>query len=196
MIIQQELVDALFAQFGESDITRLSIREVGKLVAQIEKESGQEFIHMEMGVPGLPASSIAINAEKEALDNGLAAQYPNIEGIPFAKTEIARFANLFINMEVSPLNCVPTAGGMQGSFAALLAAARTNTDKPYTLFIDPGFPVQKSQLHLMGLPFKSFDILNFRGDKLHDKLESFLKEGNICSICYSSPNNPSWFCFS
>jgi len=64
------------------------------------------------------------------------------------------------------------------------------------LFIDPGFPVQKSQLHLMGLPFKSFDILNFRGDKLHDKLESFLKEGNVCSICYSSPNNPSWFCFS
>jgi len=196
MIIQQELVDSLFAQFGESDITRLSIREVGKLVAQIEKESGQEFIHMEMGVPGLPASSIAINAEKEALDNGLAAQYPGIEGIPFAKTEIARFANLFINLEVSPLNCVPTVGGMQGSFAALLAAARTNTDKPYTLFIDPGFPVQKSQLHLMGLPFKSFDILNFRGDKLHDKLESFLKEGNICSICYSSPNNPSWFCFS
>jgi len=196
MIIQKELVDSLFAQFGESDITRLSIREVGKLVAQIEKESGQEFIHMEMGVPGLPASSIAINAEKEALDNGLAAQYPGIEGIPFAKTEIARFANLFINLEVSPLNCVPTVGGMQGSFAALLAAARTNTDKPYTLFIDPGFPVQKSQLHLMGLPFKSFDILNFRGDKLHDKLESFLKEGNICSICYSSPNNPSWFCFS
>jgi len=196
MIIQKELVDSLFAQFGESDITRLSIREVGKLVAQIEKESGQEFIHMEMGVPGLPASSIAINAEKEALDNGLAAQYPGIEGIPFAKTEIARFANLFINLEVSPLNCVPTVGGMQGSFAALLAAARTNTDKPYTLFIDPGFPVQKSQLHLMGLPFKSFDILNFRGDKLHDKLESFLNEGNICSICYSSPNNPSWFCFS
>ena len=196
MIIQQELVDALFAQFGESDITRLSIREVGKLVAQIEKESGQEFIHMEMGVPGLPASSIAVTAEKEALDNGLAAQYPNIEGIQFAKTEIARFANLFMNLDVSPLNCVPTVGAMQGSFAALLAAARTNPDKPYTLFIDPGFPVQKSQLHLMGLPLKSFDILNFRGEKLHDKLESFLKEGNICSICYSSPNNPSWFCFS
>ena len=196
MIIQKELVDYLFAQFGESDITRLSIREVGKLVAQIEKESGQEFIHMEMGVPGLPASPVAIDAEKEALDNGLAAQYPNIEGIQFAKTEIARFANLFMNLDVSPLNCVPTVGAMQGSFAALLATARTNPDKPYTLFIDPGFPVQKSQLHLMGLPLKSFDILNFRGDKLHDKLESFLKEGNICSICYSSPNNPSWFCFS
>jgi len=196
MIIKKEIVDSLFAQFGESDITQLSIREVGKLVAQIEQQSGQEFIHMEMGVPGLPASSIAIEAEKRALDTGLAAQYPNIEGIPFAKTEIARFAKLFINIDVSPLNCVPTVGGMQGSFAALLAAARTNPDKPYTLFIDPGFPVQKSQLHLIGVPYKSFDILSFRGERLRDKLESFLSEGNICSICYSSPNNPSWICFS
>ena len=196
MIIKKEIVDSLFAQFGESDITQLSIREVGKLVAQIEQQSGQEFIHMEMGVPGLPASAIAIEAEKRALDTGLAAQYPNIEGIPFAKTEMARFAKLFINIDVSPLNCVPTVGGMQGSFAALLAAARTNPDKPYTLFIDPGFPVQKSQLHLIGVPYKSFDILNFRGEKLRDKLESFLAEGNICSICYSSPNNPSWICFS
>jgi aspartate/methionine/tyrosine aminotransferase len=196
MIIKKEIVDSLFAQFGESDITQLSIREVGKLVAQIEQQSGQEFIHMEMGVPGLPASSIAIEAEKHALDTGLAAQYPNIEGIPFAKTEIARFAKSFINIDVSPLNCVPAVGGMQGSFAALLAAARTDPNKPYTLFIDPGFPVQKSQLHLMGVPYKSFDILNFRGEKLRDKLESFLAEGTICSICYSSPNNPSWICFS
>jgi len=194
--IPKSLVNSLFEQFGETDITRLSIREVGKLVTQIEEQSGVEFIHMEMGVPGLPASQIAIEAEKEALDKGLASQYPNIEGIPFAKTEIARFANLFLNIEVSPLNCVPTSGAMQGSFAALLAAARTDPQKPYTLFIDPGFPVNKSQLQLLGLPFKSFDILNSRGDKLKDKLESYLKEGTVCSICYSSPNNPSWICFS
>jgi aspartate/methionine/tyrosine aminotransferase len=194
--IPKTLVDSLFSTFGEPDITRLSIREVGNLVAQIEQQSGQEFIHMEMGVPGLPASEIAIEAEKEALDKGLATMYPHIEGIPFAKTEMARFVKQFMNLEVSSLNCVPTVGAMQGSFAALLAAARTNPEKPYTLFIDPGFPVQKSQLQLIGVPFKSFDILHFRGEKLRDKLETYLKEGNICSICYSSPNNPSWICFS
>jgi len=192
MTINKELVDSLFSQFGEYDITHLSIREVGKLVSQIEQEGGEEFIHMEMGVPGLPASTVAIAAEKEALDMGLATQYPHIEGIPFAKTEIAHFAKLFINVDVTPLNCVPTVGGMQGSFAALLAAARTDSEKPYTLFIDPGFPVNKSQLQLIGVPFKSFDILHFRGEKLREKLESFLSENNICSICYSSPNNPSW----
>lgn len=196
MIIKKELVDSVFEQFGESDITRLSIREVGKLVAKIEEVSGEEFIHMEMGVPGLPASSIGVAAEKAALDLGLANSYPNIEGVQSVKNEIARFAKLFINLDVSPLNCVPTSGGMQGSFAALLAAGRTNPQKPYTLFIDPGFPVNKSQLHLLGLPFKSFDILNFRGEKLRAKLESYLVENNVCTITYSSPNNPSWISLS
>lgn len=196
MIIKKELVDSVFAQFGESDITQLSIREVGKLVAKIEEVSGKEFIHMEMGVPGLPASSIGVAAEKVALDLGLANSYPNIEGVQSVKNEIARFAKLFINLDVSPLNCVPTSGGMQGSFAALLAAGRTNPQKPYTLFIDPGFPVNKSQLHLLGLPFKSFDILNFRGEKLRQKLESYLVENNVCTITYSSPNNPSWISLS
>ena len=196
MIIKEELVDSVFEQFGESDITQLSIREVGKLVAKIEEVSCEEFIHMEMGVPGLPASSIGVAAEKVALDLGLANSYPNIEGIQSVKNEIARFAKLFINLDVSPLNCVPTSGGMQGSFAALLAAGRTNPQKPYTLFIDPGFPVNKSQLHLLGLPFKSFDILNFRGQKLRAKLESYLLENNVCTITYSSPNNPSWISLS
>ena len=196
MIIKKELVDSVFEQFGESDITRLSIREVGKLVAKIEEVSAEEFIHMEMGVPGLPASAIGVAAEKAALNLGLANSYPNIEGVQSVKNEIARFAKLFINLDVSPLNCVPTSGGMQGSFAALLAAGRTNPQKPYTLFIDPGFPVNKSQLHLLGLPFKSFDILNFRGQKLRAKLESYLAENNVCTITYSSPNNPSWISLS
>ncbi len=195
-MLDRKLVDEFFEKFGESDINKLSIREVGKLVAQIEQESGTEFIHMEMGVPGLPASAVGIAAEKEALDKGLATFYPNIEGIPFAKEEIARFVKNFMDVDVSPACCIPTVGGMQGSFAALLGAARTDANKPYTLFIDPGFPVNKSQLDLMGVPYKRFDVLNYRGDKLRDKLESYLKEGDICSICYSSPNNPSWISFS
>ncbi|MFV0390769.1 MAG: aminotransferase class I/II-fold pyridoxal phosphate-dependent enzyme [Paludibacteraceae bacterium] len=195
-MISKQLVDGLLAQFGTDDINQLSIRQVGKLVSQAEQRSGVEFIHMEMGVPGLPASQVGIEAEKEALDKGLASIYPNIEGIPFAKEEIARFVRQFMDVETKAEYCIPTVGGMQGSFAALLAVARTNPDKPYTLFIDPGFPVQKSQLDILGLPYKSFDFRNNRGQKLRKKLEELLKEGNICSICYSSPNNPTWCCFS
>lgn len=196
MTVPKELIDTLFDELNVTGITQLSIRDVVKLVSQIEQQSGQQFIHMEMGVPGLPALPLAVAAEKEALDKGLANLYPNIEGLPFVKTEISRFADKFMNLQVSPECCIPTVGGMQGSFAALLAAARTDTRKPYTLFIDPGFPVNKSQLQLLGLPFKSFDILEFRGPKLLAKLESYLAQGDVCSICYSSPNNPTWISFT
>ena len=92
MSISKDLVDEIFRQFGQEDINKLSIREMGKLVAQIEQKTNVEFIHMEMGVPGLPPLQTTVDAEKEALDKGLAALYPDIEGIPFVKNETARFA--------------------------------------------------------------------------------------------------------
>ena len=39
-------------------------------------------------------------------------------------------------------------------------------------------------------------MYDYRGDKLRAKLESYLSKGNICSIVYSNPNNPSWICFN
>src|SRR5690606_11172265 len=35
-------------------------------------------------------------------------------------------------------------------------------------------------------------IYDFRGDKLEAKLETYLGKGNISTILYNSPNNPSW----
>jgi aspartate/methionine/tyrosine aminotransferase len=42
----------------------------------------------------------------------------------------------------------------------------------------------------------SFDVYNYRGERLRDKLESYLKTGKVSSILYSNPNNPSWICFT
>jgi aspartate/methionine/tyrosine aminotransferase len=39
-------------------------------------------------------------------------------------------------------------------------------------------------------------VFDFRGEKLRDKLESYLSQGNINSMVYSNPNNPSWICFT
>ena len=64
------------------------------------------------------------------------------------------------------------------------------------MFIDPGFPVQKQQLKVLGQKFESFDVYNFRGESLYDKLEAYLKKGNVAGIIYSNPNNPSWICLS
>jgi aspartate/methionine/tyrosine aminotransferase len=69
-------------------------------------------------------------------------------------------------------------------------------DKDTVLFIDPGFPVHKQQLKVQGAKWESFDVYNYRGERLYDKLESYLKKGNISSILYSNPNNPSWICFT
>jgi aspartate/methionine/tyrosine aminotransferase len=64
------------------------------------------------------------------------------------------------------------------------------------LFIDPGFPVQKQQMLVLGLKYETFDVFNFRGEKLRLILEEFLSKGNINSIIYSNPNNPAWICFT
>ncbi|MCX6282761.1 MAG: pyridoxal phosphate-dependent aminotransferase, partial [Bacteroidetes bacterium] len=97
-------------QISESKILNIgtaTIREIKRLINNIEKESGEKFIRMEMGVPGLPPSEIGVQAEIEALQRGVAAIYPDIEGTPLLKKEASRFAKLFLDIDVDEANCVP-----------------------------------------------------------------------------------------
>ncbi len=194
--IPANLVDAALAQCKIENVAAASIREIVKLVGIIEQTSGKQFIRMEMGVPGLPASSVGVEAEIEALKRGVASVYPSIEGIPILKQEASRFLKSFVDVQVSAQGCVPTVGSMQGGLALFMTLSRADARKTHTLFIDPGFPVQKQQHKILGIPFESFDVYEYRGDKLRDKLESYLSKGHISSILYSSPNNPSWICFT
>jgi aspartate/methionine/tyrosine aminotransferase len=178
------------------NIGRATIREIKRLITNIEHETGDRFIRMEMGVPGLPATQIGVDAEIEALKAGVAAIYPDIDGTPSLRMEISRFAKLFLDIDVTPENCIPTVGSMQGSFAAFLTLARMHKEKDTTLFIDPGFPVHKQQHIVLGQKFETFDVYDYRGEKLKDKLESYFIKGNIHSVIYSNPNNPSWICFN
>lgn len=175
---------------------RASIREIKKLVDEIEKATGEKFIRMEMGVPGLPPTKVGVDAEIEALKKGVAAIYPDIYGIHSLKVETARFVKLFMDIDVSPEGCIPTGGSMMGSFAAFMTLNRCNPEKDTSLLIDPGFPVHRQQLKVLGQKIESFDVYNYRGDKLRDKLESILSKRNISCMLYSNPNNPSWICFT
>lgn len=181
---------------GIKEVGKATIRELVRLVNNIEQASGHKFIRMEMGVPGLKPSEIGINAEIDALHNGVASIYPMIEGITDLKNEFSRFVKLFMDIDISPECCVPTVGSMQGGFAAFLMMNKTDKKKNTTLFIDPGFPVQKQQHQVMEIPYETFDVYNFRGEKLRHKLESYLSKGHISCIIYSNPNNPSWICFT
>ena len=194
--IDKQIVDSLIAELGIKDFAKATIREVKQVAAKAEKASGVEFIKMEMGIPGLPAAQVGVDAQIKALQDGIAHSYPDIQGAPVLKQEASRFVKAFIGVDIAPEGCVPVTGSMQGTFASFLTCSQCDRKKDTVLFIDPGFPVQKMQLQVMGVKYETFDVYDFRGDKLGAKLESYLKKGNICAIVYSNPNNPAWICMS
>lgn len=194
--IDTQTADSIIEKFHLPDFGKATIREIVAISNQIEKQTNVEFIHMEMGVPGLKAAQVGVDAEIAALESGVASIYPNIDGIPALKLEASRFVKAFINVDISPEGCVPVVGSMQGTFTSFLVCGQCDEKKDTILFIDPGFPVQKQQLVVLGYKYESFDVYNFRGEKLKDKLESYLSQGNISAVIYSNPNNPAWFCLT
>ncbi len=182
--------------YGLPDFGKATIREVVAISGQLEAETKTEFIHMEMGVPGLPAAAVGLEAEINALRNGVSSIYPNINGIPEVKKEASRFIKAFVDVDIHPECCVPVTGSMQGTFASFLTASQCDPAKDTILFIDPGFPVQKQQITVMGSKYASFDVYAHRGEKLQPKLEEYLVKGNIAALVYSNPNNPGWFCLT
>ncbi len=190
-IVRKKILDSNLPCIGKA-----SIREILHLINQIEIASGKKFIRMEMGVPGIPANKVAVEAEIGALQKGVANKYPPIEGVREFKEEVSRFAKLFLDIDVSPQCCIPVTGSTGGSFISFLFTSKLNQNKDTVLFINPGFPVHMQQAKALGIKEESFDVYNYRGKKLRDKLESYLSKGNIFSLLYSSPNNPAWICFN
>jgi aspartate/methionine/tyrosine aminotransferase len=190
-IVTQKIQESKIANLGKA-----TIRMIKKLIDEIEKATGEKYIRMEMGVPGLKPSQIGVKAEIEALQKGVAAIYPDIYGTPELKKQIAQFVKLFLNIDVSLDGCIPTVGSMQGGFATFMTVNKLHAGKDTTLFLDPCFPVHKQQHMVLGTPQVGFDVYNYRGDKLRAKMESYLEKGNIAGILFSNPNNPSWICFT
>ena len=193
--INREIVERKIAELEVPEIGNASIREIVQLVSSIEAVTGDRYIRMEMGIPGLPPAKVGVEAEIEALRNNVASAYPRIDGIQPLKEVTSRFVKLFMDIDVKPEGCVPTVGSMEGSYAAFLVSGSCRKERDTALFIDPGFPVQKQQLLVMGQKYETFDVFDFRGEKLRAKLDSYLSKGNINCIIYSNPNNPSWICF-
>lgn len=179
-----------------ADIAQATIRQSGDIARTMERDTGVEFLHLEMGVPGLPPERAGVEAECAALQAGVASQYPNMFGIPELKTQASRFLKAFLDVEVAPRGCIPTVGSMQGSFTTFLLCSQLDPQRRKILFIDPGFPVQRSQVRILGIPSESFDIYDYRGEKLGPKIESVLAAGDVAAIVYSNPNNPAWICLT
>ncbi len=194
--IDAHVVSKVIQDFGIHPVGRGTIREIVKIVNDIEALTGEKYIRMEMGVPGLEPADVGVKAEIAALLAGVASKYPNIEGIPSLKKEVSRFVKLFLDIDVPEECCIPTVGSMMGGMASFMVVNRSDRFRTGTLFLDPGFPVQKQQCLVLGHEYGSFDLYNFRGKKLEAKLEEEINMGRYSSILYSNPNNPSWICLS
>jgi aspartate/methionine/tyrosine aminotransferase len=194
--ISKPIVQNYIQKLKITDFGKANIRQFLGLAEALEQETGITFLHFEMGIPGLKAPNIAIEAEKKALENNSASIYPPIDGILPLKTEISKFVKNFLGINVHLKNCIPTVGSIMAAFLTFTVAGRREKQKDTILFLDPGFPVHKQQVKMLGLKTRAFDVYNFRGKGLKPKLEDILKQGNISTILYSNPNNPSWICFT
>lgn len=193
-IFSEELVARAAQELHIANLSTATIGEVLLIAQYLERETGIPFIRMDQGSPGLPINHYGVEAEKAALDRGVGSQYPAADGIPELKEAASRFIKAFLDVDITPRSCIPTVGSVAGSYGAFIAATQRFPDKKTVLFIDPGFPIQKSQLRIIGAEWEEFDIYNYRGAALEEKLESILAKGNIAAIVYSNPNNPAWIC--
>ena len=193
---QREMVEEVLHNMRITNIGDATIRQTVAISEELERRTGEKFIHLEMGSPGLPASHIGIDAQKKALDKGVPAAYPNISGIAPLKEQASRFVKAFLNIDINPEGCIPTVGSMMGTFASFITCAHLSPEKDTILFINPGFSVQPLQAKVLGYKRESFDVYDCRGERLRDKLESILSQGHIAAMIYSNPNNPSWVCLT
>ena len=193
-IFSEELVARAAQELHIANLSTATIGEVLLMAQYLERETGIPFIRMDQGSPGLPVNHYGVEAEKAALDRGVGSQYPAADGVPELKEAASRFVKAFLDIDITPRSCVPTTGSVAGSYGSFIACTQRIPGKNKVLFIDPGFPIQKSQLRIIGAEWEEFDIYHYRGAALHDKLESILKSGDIAAIIYSNPNNPAWIC--
>lgn len=193
-IFSEELVREAASVNHVADLSHATIGETLLVAQYLEQKTGIPFIRMDQGSPGLPINHYGMEAEKRALDSGIGSQYPAAAGIKELKEAASEFVKAFINVDISPRACLPTVGSVAGSFGSFIACCQRKSypEMGKVLFIDPGFPIQKSQLRILGIEWKEFDIYSYRGQALRAKLDEELRDGDVAAIVYSNPNNPAW----
>lgn len=194
--IPKPLIDNVLKQADIADISRATIRQTVAVAAELEQQTGEKFTRLEIGVPGINACAIGIEAQKKALDNGIASIYPVISGLPELKENASAFVKAFIGIDIPPKCIVPTVGSMQAAYNLVLECSQLQEGKDTILYICPGFSAHGRQPDALGIKNITFDIYEYRAEKLRDKLEEYFSKGNIAAILYSNPNNPAWICLT
>lgn len=174
------------------NLSNATIRQCVNTAQELERISGESFVHLEFGVPGIKASQFGVDMQKLALDYGIAAVYPPTGGIPEFKWNASAFIKAFVGIDIFPECVVPTVGSMQGCFNLLLECSQLHEGRKAVIYLSPGFPSHFLQAKILGLEARALDVYDNRGDKLGPALEEMMADGKVCAMVYSNPNNPSW----
>jgi len=194
-VFSEEQVSAACRECKVVDLSRATIGEVLLVAQWLERTTGIPFVRMDQGSPGLPINKFGVEEEKEALTSRDCSQYPPADGIPELKEAASDFLKAFAGIDIAPRGCIPSTGSVAGTFAAFAACTQRIKGKDKILFLDPGFPIYKSQLRVLGADYRAFDIYEWRGaERLREKIEEELKKGDIAAIVYANPDNPAWIC--
>ena len=191
-IIPKTSLDEVLRGMNIQNLSNATIRQCVNTAQELERISGESFVHLEFGVPGIKASQFGVDMQKLALDYGIAAVYPPTGGIPEFKWNASAFIKAFVGIDVFPECVVPTVGSMQGCFNLLLECSQLHEGRKAVIYLSPGFPSHFLQAKILGLEARALDIYDNRGDKLGPALEEMMADGKVCAIVYSNPNNPSW----
>mgnify|MGYP003318558520 FL=1 len=134
-----------------------------------------------MGIPNIPTSDIAKEAEKEAIDKGLQGFYPPFDGIPELKKAGCEFAKAFLDLDLENKHIIPTCGSLQGGYISQALAGNMIKGKKTILYLDPTFPVTRYQAKFLGLKSEGIELYDNRGEKL---LELLKKMANFQKLLF------------
>src|SRR5574344_245820 len=89
--IDKKRIDSVLGDMGIENIAQATIRQCVAVSSALEEQTGETFIHLEIGSPSIPASEIGVEAQIDALRRGVASVYPNISGEPVLKETASQF---------------------------------------------------------------------------------------------------------
>ena len=118
-ISKENLKNAMAAQ-GVTDMCRATIRQCVNVAKTLEKTTGEPFVHLELGIPGLDACKVGVEAQLRAIESGVASVYPPAAGIPDLKENGAKFVKAYTGIDLNPRCVIPTVGAMQACYNLLL----------------------------------------------------------------------------
>lgn len=169
------------------------IEEYLAIVNDIEHRTGIEFVRLDFGIPGLAPLAPCVAGHTEPLHAGaVPQQYPPAAGIEKLRAACAAFVSRRIGMSVPRSNVFVTCGGTQALHVAQTIAAGLHRQRRSTVFLTPTYPPMFSQARLLGLEVRNVELDGLHGARLLAAIEKQLARGDVASLCWASPNNPTW----